>query len=231
MPDNWSPLDLGASLLGWWDAAHGVTESSGVVSAWDDKVGPYSATEATNRPDYSATSFNGGPGITFTAANSDVLTVASQPFPSGSTPSEIWVVADLLGTASSLQSIFGFGGTTNGTTRRVQRGAGNNVSFGADNNGTNVAVSNSTQDWGGRRVLRHHVTATELRYAIDGGALSSASTVAPTTGTTHVRIGASQAASPTTFCNMIVRDIIITAILSADQEARMNRFTLWRRGG
>jgi hypothetical protein len=228
MPDNWSPLDLGASLLGWWDASHGVTHSSGAVSAWADKIGPYSAEEATNQPVFSATSFNGGPGITFDGSN-DLLTVASQPFPSGTTPCEIWLVCDLPGTAGSPQPLFTYGGASNATMRRIVRVSGNALNFGSDNAGTPVVVQDNSQDWGGRRVLRMRITATELRYAIDGGALSSATTVAPTTGTTRVRIGASTSASPT-FGNVIYGHAIVTNILDIDQQARMNKWTLWARG-
>lgn len=226
--DRWIPTNLGSSLLGWWDASHGVTHSSGSVSAWVDRVGSYSAAEATNQPTYSATSFNGGPGITFDGTD-DLLTVASQPFPSGTNSSEIWLVCDLPGMAASSQPLFAYGGSANGSVRRIVRASGNVLNFGADNTGTPVVVQDNSQDWGGRRVLRMKVTATELRYAIDGSALSSATALTPSTGTTRVRIGASTLASPT-FGNVIFSDILITSALDNSQQTRMNKWALWRRG-
>jgi hypothetical protein len=63
----WTPADITTAL--WLDAADAstITESSGAVSQWNDKSGNgrNATASSTERPTYSATSFNGNPGLTF----------------------------------------------------------------------------------------------------------------------------------------------------------------------
>lgn len=228
--ERWLPSDLGADLLAWWDTTHGVTESSGAVSAWADKIGPYSAAEATNQPTYSATSFNGRPGITFDGSN-DLLTVASQPFPSGTNPSEIFVVCDILADAatSGVQTIFSYGGATTGVVRRITRAANNAINASGDNAGSVASAQNAAQDWAGRRVIHGIFSGAEVQVGVDGGSLSSPVTAVSTTGTTRVRVGAGTNNTATSFAQVIVGHVIVTGALSGDMRARMNKWALWAR--
>lgn len=75
----WEPSDI----TGWetsFDAAYmdvrrNLTESGGAVSQWDDVYGNYSFVQGTGskQPAYSATSFNGGPGLTFDGSDDQLV--------------------------------------------------------------------------------------------------------------------------------------------------------------
>lgn len=106
----WTPADLGSALEFWLDAsdASTITETGGAVSAWNDKSGNgHHATQATGslQPAYSATSFNGLPGIT---ATGDEMELASAVIPSGN------ISKDIGSTNNSALSI----GTADGVTRK-----------------------------------------------------------------------------------------------------------------
>jgi len=71
-PGAWTPADITTAL--WLDAADSgtVTTVSGAVSQWNDKSGnSRSASQSTpgSRPTYSATGFNGKPGIVFNGSS------------------------------------------------------------------------------------------------------------------------------------------------------------------
>lgn len=69
----WSPASLGANLVACWDADAGVAKTGNDVTVWTDQSSnAYSAglntlgtSGAPNSPVYSATSYGGKPGITF----------------------------------------------------------------------------------------------------------------------------------------------------------------------
>lgn len=69
---RWTPLELGTTLVAWWDASDSstITTATGGVSQWDDKSGNgHHATQGTsgNRP------AGVTDGIEFTSANTDHL--------------------------------------------------------------------------------------------------------------------------------------------------------------
>jgi len=75
-PALWTPANITTAL--WLDAADAstITESGGAVSEWNDKSGNgrnASQGEVGSRPSYSATGFNGLPGVTFDGANDRML--------------------------------------------------------------------------------------------------------------------------------------------------------------
>jgi hypothetical protein len=82
VPSSWTPADLGADLLGWWDASNSgsLTLSGADVTGWNDLSGSgnhLTQGTATRYPQYSATSFNSSyPGLTFDGSN-DVLLKSS----------------------------------------------------------------------------------------------------------------------------------------------------------
>jgi hypothetical protein len=70
--DGWSPADLGANLLAWYDASDSgsLTLSGADVTQWDDLSGNgYHLTQSGSEslPDYSATAINSKPGVIFNA--------------------------------------------------------------------------------------------------------------------------------------------------------------------
>lgn len=231
---EWSPFDLGTSLLAWWDASYGVSLATASVTAWADRKGGYSAAQGTSgsQPTYSATSYNGRPGITFDGTD-DELTVASQPFPSGANAGEIWAVASqsALTADTTTRQLFGYGGTSNATRRAIVRRVSGGVNrFGADIGDNSVAqpVNDAAVDFSGRHVLRVAVGATSTSVAINGGTPTSASAV-PATGTTRARIGASTANTASNFWSGVVSHIIVTSALSTADAALMTAFLSDRR--
>lgn len=226
---------LGSSLLAWWrtDRPDLITHVSGAVSSWKDTVAAYDAAQSgAGKPTYSAASFNGFPGITFDGTD-DELTLASQPFPSGANAAEIWAVVSqsALAADTTTRQLFGYGGTSNATRRAVVRRVSGGVNrFGADIGDNSVAqpINDAAVDFSGRHVLRVAVGATSTSVAINSGTPTSGSAV-PATGTTRARIGASTANTPANFWNGIVRDIIVTGPLSANQAYRLGRWLQMRR--
>lgn len=230
---EWSPFDLGASLLAWWDASYGVSIATG-VSAWADRKNGYSAAQGTTgaQPAYSATSYNGRPGITFDGTD-DELTLASQPFPSGASASEVWVAASqsALVADTGTRMVFSYGGTANATRRAVLRrvvSAANR--FGADtgDNASAVATNDTATDYSARNVGRVIFGATTTSVSINGGSATSTSVV-PNTGTTRARIGANTANTAGSFWNGIISHIIVTGQLSDFDAALMSEFLSARR--
>jgi hypothetical protein len=76
-PPPWSPLNLGASLIDFWDASAGVVLSGADVITWTGQgpnhyvlgLNAITGAAAPVSPTYNAASFNGKPGITFAGAN------------------------------------------------------------------------------------------------------------------------------------------------------------------
>ncbi len=96
----WTPDDLTVKAVIWYDAAapQTITQAGGTVSQLDDRgLSGYSLTQAagTRQPAYSATGFNGRPGITFDGT-SDVLARAATPstglFGAGGTTGNLFIV-------------------------------------------------------------------------------------------------------------------------------------------
>lgn len=226
---GFTPASLGSSLLGWWDSSYGLSLSTANVTAWADRVAGYSAAQAVSgaQPLYSATSYNGYPGLTFDGT-ADELTLASMPFPSGASASEVWVVAaqSALAADTTTRHVFGYGGTANATRRALVRRVATGVNrYGADtgDNASATATNDAAVDFSGRHFMRAAFGATSTSVAINGGSLTTVSVV-PVTGTTRARIGASTANTATNFWNGVVRHVIITGALTSEQAANM---TAW----
>jgi hypothetical protein len=77
----WTPLNLGASLLAWWDAQD-LTKfvfNAGKVASWTDTKSGIAATQATAgfQPAYNAAGFGAKAGLVFVPANTTSLAVAA----------------------------------------------------------------------------------------------------------------------------------------------------------
>lgn len=233
----WTPLKLGASLLGWWDATRTdlITQSGGAVSSWKDIVAAYDATQSTgaSKPTWSATSFNGQAGVNFDGTD-DELTLASQPFPSSAAASEIWVLfKNMAAGTDALRTLFAYGGATDVVARRCQRisissnsRANTEVGDGASTvDATNGAVLASNGIYVSRHVIGATTSHTDVLETI--GADSS---VVPSTGTTRARIGANTNATAGQFGKMTVGALLVTAALTANESLQLMTY-LKRRGG
>lgn len=229
-----APPALGAKLYAWWDASTGITVTGAGVSSWVDRKGGYDMVQATdaNRPAWSATGFNGAPGLTFNGT-SHRLSLESQPFPSGASPCEVWAVVqqDALAADATNRMVIAYGGATGLTARQTFRTVvtgTNRLGCAVGTGAAALTASNTAAEFSSRHVVRLTFGATSTGLSLDGSAPASLSAV-PSTGTVRVRIGASQADTPAFFWQGKIRDVIVTQLLTADQAAAMHRFLLPRR--
>ena len=230
----WNPLRLGSSLLAWWSADRPdlMTLSGSQVTTWRDIVAGYAPTQGVSgsRPIYSATSFNGAAGVTFDGVD-DYLELASQPFPSGAVPSEIWALVDQtsLVADTTARIMIGYGGNSGNTARLLYRSvvsAQNRVTVQTGLGGS-VVNQNLAADFSGRHVGRAIFTATTISVALDG-TVSSTQAAISNTSTTLMRLGNGTSASSNYFKG-VMRDAIITGPLSAAQAALLEAYLDNRR--
>jgi hypothetical protein len=225
---RWSPLQLGALCLAWWTADD---LAPGSVASWKDRVLKYDAAQAVSgsQPVASLLSFGGLPGVTFDGTD-DELTLASCPFPTGASPSEIHALVDqsaLVADTTSRQA-FGYGGTSNATRRALLRRVSGGVNrYGADtgDNASAIATNDASVDFSGKRYVRAIFGAAATTVSID---LSTPVTgaVVPVTGSTRARFGASTANTAANFWNGVIRHVVVTSPLGADDAERMRRWML-----
>lgn len=233
--EAYSPLDLGSTLLAWWDASQGVTVSGSAVTAWRDRRNGYVVAQgaSANRPTWSATGFNGAPGLTFDGTD-DYLELASTPatFPTGSAGCEFWVVAQqsALPADTTVRHSVSYGDVV--TDRRFQSrfvsGGVNRTRTGAGNGTTGVAGDETTIDLSSRHVIRSQFTATTVGSAVDSSALNTAAAV-PATNLGRLRIGAAVLNPVANYWQGKIRDVIVTKPLTSDQATALRTFLLARR--
>lgn len=231
-----TPTALGASLLGFWDAERAdlITQTVGSVSSWKDVVAGYDAAQATggSQPIYSVTSFNNRPGVTFDGVD-DHLTLASQPFVTGATPCELWVLAGrtALGTDTNIRVSLSFGGNTQQTALRAYTVGVSGTSVAAGSVGTGsatVAPAQNTTDAFGRHVRRFVVSPTQARVEVDSVTGTSSAAV-PATGSARARIGANTLDTAAQFAQEAVSAILVTQPLTTTQAAQLYGWLNLRR--
>lgn len=233
-----SPITiLGAKALAWWTADRSslITLSGSQVTSWKDVVAGYNCIQAVSgsRPLWSATSFNGAPGVTFDSADDEVtLTGVPVTFPTAAAPGEIWGILqqDALPADASTRRLFAYGGSTNNDSRYATRTVAGGVNRGGLTAGTGastVSAAETTVNYNTRHVQRSVITGSQIRLAVDNGAMTPDVACVPSTGTTLVRIGAST--SGIGFWNGKIRDIIVTSPLTTDEAAALLAWALPRR--
>lgn len=223
----WTPADLGASLLAWWDANTGVTETGGAVSAWEDSVAAHTLVQATEgaQPVYSATSFNGAPGITFDGT-ADYLSVEGVgALPTGADPCEVWVLVDqtALAADTSTRQIFRYGSSASNASRAVQRFVATGVNravIGTGDGASLINTTNTSVDFSGRHVIRAIYGATATSISVDGGALTTTNVV-PATGTTRTRMAATTAGTAAGFGQGVYAAVLCTSSLTDGEAMRL----------
>jgi hypothetical protein len=223
-PPPWQPSDLGADLLAFWDAevSANVSLAGSLVTSWVDRVGGYSADQGTSgfRPTYSATSFNGRPGVTFDGTD-DYLRTASLPasLPVGTAGSEIWSLAsqDFAGTQAGNQSVLAYGDTGNVNCRRLYRINQTNVSRAAGSVTAGAAVD-TIVDFSGIHVARATFAATTISVAADGNAATTAALAPATASPGAVSLGALTTGA-NRFWKGPMNAVIVTNPLSAPDAA------------
>lgn len=236
--DVFEMTDLGASLLELWDAedVSTLTLAGALVSTWTGKIIGVAPTQSfgSQKPVYSATSFNGRPSVTFDGTD-DMLSVDTQPFPSGANTCEVWTLGENLAAISSIPFgvAFSYGGVTTGTYRQIGRlgdGAHRQGAGQSSNNMTLVNVIDTVHPADGVAVVRVRHEATRMRLSVNGNAFVDSATTAPITGATRSRIGARLSNTPSQYINGRINMVGVTTLLS-DPQAALLTTLLKTRGG
>lgn len=237
----WSPLDLGSSLLAWWDAeaAGSLSLSGSSVLSWIDLKGGLALTPPSSgaRPLWQATAFNGRPMVTFDGSD-DTLEASAAALPSAAAPSEIWVLIDqqLSAADASNRIIAGYGSNATATWRVARRIVSTGVNrSGAQvgDNSTSVPVVGPATDLSGRHVVRLAVGAISSQVFTDTvptGTGGAPVTVTPATGNTRIRLGASPGTTANSFFTGGINSALVTGPL-ADPAATQLMGWLKARGG
>lgn len=221
---RWTPNELSGSILAWWDAGAGITVTGAGVSSWVDRKKGYTLVQATDgaRPAYSATGFNGSPGLTFDGA-ADYLSMESQPFGSDDGNFEVWAVLqnDAAGatTGNKFAVTIGAPSASGNMVRNT-----NNVMRST----TGVASAEATGPFASRHVVRSIFKTGQISVAVDGGTAVTTA-VDPAIGSTRTRVGSNISDAAAAFWLGKVRDVIVTSLLSADDAAQLSAYLLARR--
>jgi hypothetical protein len=226
---TWTPFRLGASLIAWWDAERTdlITQSGGLVSSWKDAVSAHNLVQSSGsvKPAFSATSFNGRPGLTFDGTD-DAIAMASLPaaFPTGANPSWLWgVVEQNRPDADTLNGdILQYGSSsTTALTRRILRARSSAVSSlaASTGDGTTTTSTLSSPTFNGRHVVVGKVSATDVTARMDATSGTPAAKVSNTTASQALRVGA--AVNGGDFWLGVISAVLVTLPLGAADEARM----------
>lgn len=217
------PTELGAELLAWWDPSDLTTlfqDSAGTtpVAAHGEPVG-LMQDKSGNGYHLSQGTAGGRPlwqsdGSLLFDGTDDYLELASQPFPSGATPCEMWAAVrqDALVADTSGLVLLGYGGTASTNSRRLTRTvavAVNRFRTVTGDGASGINVTDGTVDFSGVRIVRGVFGATETSAYIGSSPATTAAAV-PNTATTRVRLGANTAGTAGAFWKGKTGEVAIT---------------------
>lgn len=232
---------LGTSLVAWWtaDRSYLLTLSGSQVTSWKDVVAGYDAVQAVSsaRPLYSATSFNGSPGVTFDGVDDELTSVTAAllaVLPTGAAPGEIITIlqSDDLVADTSAGTFVAYGSDSFTTQRRVNRVVTtgiNGTQAQVGNGSSSVNATTITPPLDTRHLVRAQVAAASTTISVDDNVGTTTAGV-PATVVSRLRLGATAGATATQPFNGKLRDIIVTnAILTASQWTALKAWGLPRR--
>lgn len=229
----WTPLNLGAALVEWWDAS---SLSATPVASWTGKKLGTVATALGTQPTWSATARNGKPGVTFVA--SSALTFVPTGFPSGAAAGGISVQGLSSTTPSPITNgqfavAYGAAASTAGLTRYIYQQANVDVHPGATAGGTSGTGDNVTDtfSWAtADRFVVFQISGQNATTNTDGNTAASA-TMSTTTNTSLVTgaIG-SWPAFGNTWVGPIQQVFITSQILSTNARQCLEGFDSWYVG-
>lgn len=233
---NWSPVDLGANLLAWWDAedAASIAASSGLVSSWTDKVAGVQLGQSISgsRPVYSSNSFNNRPGLFFDGTDDYLFLFNSVgvPYPVDGSVAELWVLVDSLlpDNVTTSGAIMSYGSATS-NLRELRRTTSGGFSR-LRKSLSGVLKTNTQVAFNGRKIGRGMPTLTTLDTIVDGVPSDGPVAVTPTGSATRVVLGASATSAYGNYFNGIVAAAFITTPLTEAQAVTFTAY-LKERGG
>lgn len=233
---GWSPLSLGDDLLAWWtaDRADLITLSGSQVTHWLDVVAGYEVVQAlgSSRPVYSATGFNGAPGLTFDSVDDYLHFNLTGQFPAAGNGSELWAVCQqaALAADTSARCVASYGDSNFTADRRLRRSVTGGVNRGQATVGTGAGTltpTNTTVDLSSRHLIRAMFGAATTTVEVDGGGGASSAAV-PSTTALQFAIG-SIPNGLGQYWNGKVRDILVAKPLSTEKAAALAAWALPRR--
>lgn len=226
----WTPADLGASLLAYWDAEQIATFSlsGSLVNSWADAKGGLTPAQAVSgaKPQYDPVGFNGRPGVSFDGID-DYLNIASTgALPAGADACEMWALVDQ---KANLDAIgrrvceYGNGFQTARFLGKVASSTANRFGAYAGNGSAALTSQETTPTFSGRHVVRGLFTSTSVQAEVDGVAAPSTAVV-PATSQTRLAIGSGSAATASNFFQGTISAVVITGPLTSDQAAKLATF-------
>ncbi len=231
----WTPfstLENSATLVGYWDAASYkflTDDGAGAISSWkDQKLLLSMAATTTARPTWSATSFNSAyPGMTCDGATDAPTTTTFTNLPTGSTPGDIFVFANVTNTGAQ-QNLVTYGNNAASTGRQIRIAASGTASV-----SDNTAVLNNSGAITGIHLISAEWSGTTERGYQDGTEFpTSPMTIATlNTGAVRTRFCSSNGAGAANFAAATFAFIVYTSgNLSTADRQRFEGFFWWSNG-
>jgi hypothetical protein len=207
----WTPADLGANLLAWWNADD---LGEGPVSAWADRIAGNAPVQATpaKQPVAGWASFNGVGGVTFDGLDDELTLSGTGSLPVGVVPCEVWTLWRLLQSGSTM-TVFGYGGGAN--SFRVLRRSGGLAQM---HDGSGGLVNGGAFSGFGMLGGRFDAALFTLRQ---NGAQVGTDDAALNTVATRARIGANTGTAAANFFGGIIRHILVTNLLILSDQEKM----------
>ncbi|WP_267388651.1 hypothetical protein [Sphingomonas sp. GC_Shp_3] len=223
----WVPTDLGAALIGWFDASDTSTmtfAADGVtVNQWNSKAQsgfPLVLGSSGKGPVYSATARNGLPALVF---NSNTPLIATNTnMPSGNNPVVICAVGEF--TTTGWRSIFNQGSTlvralgiaNTGNTYISNKSGSNTISNVSWNNNDVIAIA--SWDANGQYLNINGASGTLSRnvaYAVDNQT---------------VVVGGYNAGDTTGLNGPLQQMVLVASGLTADLQQKLSGWSAWKTG-
>lgn len=205
-----------AGVLAWWDAGYGYAPGDTVFWTERKRGLRLQQTTAAAQPLWSATGYNGAPGVTFDGVDDRLvgpsgITPSVAGFPIGAAPSEIWAVVqqNTPGATVGTFGIFSYGGTSGTSPRTLARASSGGVNRLRANVGTGAAsvnVTDASVDFSSRHVVRAIFGATLTEVEIDNSVHVTGAAV-PATGDARIRMGEVAAGGSYSAC--IIRHCLV----------------------
>lgn len=225
----WDPYVLSRSVLKAWWSADDLAASS--VSTWTDRIGGMATTAATTAiPTWNATSWtaNSKPGVTFDGVANCMASTSLTTLPTAAVAGEVWLLATqaTLGTTAGGTIPVQYGGT--GGSRRLSRQPVSNVNRVRESDGT-ATLTDTVTNYSGAHIIGGFWSGTTMGLRIDGADASPATMTITSlnTGTTRLRIGASNATTADSFFSGVVRHVIIPTLLTSTQRLQLEGYLAW----
>jgi len=235
---SFTPTDLGAALVAWWNADdHGTAnmtdDGAGLISAWKDRVGGLSLTATTTaRPTWSATSFNASgascAALTFDGTANCLTGTSFGSIPVSTTPGTIMVAGSGAGTAdANSRFIIAYGGTAGGSQRRVGK---NTADTAVGGDGTTQTSGGTLLNWLNEAIVSLDFAATTYTLAANGTVGTPTTGATLNTTATRIRIGASTATTAANFWKGMARHVFVTTALTTTQRQQLEGWIAWDCG-